>query len=137
MKEALSFVQDRVKELAEPKQYAEVEEGEGDEEDDEFDTLADANAAKTIRRRRKENEDWENGSVAESVASERSNASDAKALLQNNKMLGSVHSQASVKAMLEKQSLALEAPLVTTTGDRNSKEDNPSNLPYLFRSPAV
>lgn len=138
VKEAMSFVQDRVKELAEPKQYAEPEEGEGDEEDDEFDTLADPGAAKTLRRkeRRKEaQEDWENASVAESEVSATSEMS--KAMLANNKQLGAVHSQASVKAMLEKQGLAMEAPVIANNSSTNSKVDDPSNLPYLFRSPAV
>jgi len=137
VKEALSFVKDRVKELAEPKQYAEPEEGEGDEEYDDFATLEDREAARTLKRkeRRKENEDWENASIAESEVSVTSEMS--KAMLANNKQLGAVHSQASVKAMLEKQqSLAVDAPVIANTR-KISKEENPSNLPYLFRSPAV
>lgn len=137
VKEAMTFVQDRVKELAEPKQYIEPEEGEGDEEDDEFDTLADPGAAKTLKRkerRQEAQEDWENASVAESEVSATSEMS--KAMLANNKQLGAVHSQASVKAILEKQSLAMDAPVIANN-PKNSKDENASNLPYLFRSPAV
>lgn len=149
VKEAMTFVQDRVKELAEPKKYAEGEEGEegeGDEDDDlgEMTTLADPAVAAKLRRRaaRKEagDENWENDSQASGM-SEMSQASTmSKALLQNNQKMRGVHSNASVKAMLEKQgqNLAVTEPKVATTKDRSmGTEVDPSHLPYLFRSPQV
>lgn len=146
VKEALSFVQDRVKtlQMSAPKEVPEGEEefGEGDEEDDDFATLDDAGTEKRLRRRGKKKKaegDWENESVAESVASDTSNMS--KALLANNRSMKGVHSQASVQAMLEKekQSLAVTEPRIVQSNPRhaNVAESDPSNLPYLHRSPAM
>lgn len=145
VKEALSFVQDRVKtlQMSAPREVPEGEEefGEGDEDDD-FATLDDAGAERRLRRRGKKKNaegDWENASVAESVASDTSNMS--KSVLANNRSMKGVHSQASVQAMLEKEkrSLAITEPRIAETNPRhaNIAESDVANLPYLHRSPAM
>jgi len=147
VKEAMTYAQDRIKELAEPRQYAEVEdeEGEGDEGDElgDLTSLSDPAAAATLRRRRKKEKaegggDWEGGSQAshDSAVSDSSNIS--KSVLSNNSGMRAIHSQASVKAMMEKQqSLAMTEPRVAVSKSRGNVQTDASNLPYLFRSPQI
>jgi hypothetical protein len=129
VKESMDFVNDRLAELAEPKVRIEnEEEGEGDEEEgeDRLTSLRDDG-----KKKKETEEDWENSSqlsTAESVASN---------ILQSNKSMKGVHSQASVKAMLAQAQLAVAEPTIATNKDRNNATVGTSNLPYLFRSPQI
>lgn len=141
VKEALSFVKKRVVDLENgaPKEVDPdaMEEGEGDEGDELGET-------KGIPRARakwmKKNEDWEKGSTTSNMSAG-SNVSE-KSILEDGRMKG-VHSAASVRAMMEKTkaamapNLAVKEPIIATAPSRTSNPADPSNLPYLYRHPAV
>jgi hypothetical protein len=102
--------------------------------------------------------EWDSSTVAgdEKAALDDKVKDDATRVLESNSQIRAVHSQASVQKMLEKakekaqQPLSLQetmardgqmpAPVITASEDtqaRLNKPVDPSQLPYLYRSPAV
>jgi hypothetical protein len=145
VQEAMRFVQEKVKalEMSAPKEYEEGDEGE---EGDTFATLADGDAERMLEKRGKKAKGGGGGndgnddaaSVAESVMSDASNLS--KTVLANNKAMKSLHSEASVRAIVEKQkaSLAMAEPVESTVKAKGPNAmDIAQNLPYLNRSPHI
>ena len=150
VQEALTFVKNRVTDLAngEPK---ELEEGGEDAEGEGGATEGEETAGQGIPRARakwqKKENNWETGSQASNM-SVGSNVSE-KSILEDGRMKG-VHSSASVRAMMAKEAnklgnidegldLAVAPPTIATAPSRtsNAGKTDASNLPFLYRHPAV
>jgi hypothetical protein len=149
-----AFAKEMKEALAEEGGGEEVEEGGDGEEGDKL-SLADRVAAHKKRIAEKTTDDKENGDAA-SVATGMSVAShmSTESRLLDEGGLKGVHSAASVRQLMKqtKKTSSLPQisegrnpgpgfpapnPVVATTKARGSLTTDPSNLPYLFRHPAV
>lgn len=93
--------------------------------------------------------DWESGSMTSEQrnrkAEDRMASKIAAEVLKDNQKLRGVHSKESIKKILEKEALKqmqtqgdYPHPVITKTVERMRIDTNdPSNLPYLHKNPAV
>jgi len=148
VKEALSFVKSRIDDLAAgaPREVGpdmEDVEGEGDEEYNQTEGAQGIPRARAKWQRQQEQ--METGSTM-SRMSVGSNVSE-KSILEDGQLKG-VHSAASVRAMMAKEKLgqidegldlSCPQPIVATAPSYTSNvgKTDASNLPYLYRHPAV
>lgn len=140
VKEALKFIHKRVQELESgmpPDEDLDLTEDEKESRRLQWEHDK-RKAREVLERTRQKWIDQGNEPLDEDWGLDDTAAMSARDLMDKNGNLRQVHSTASVEKLMEKTSLRVEPPVVAVTNIRGEKKkDDPSNLPYLHRNPAV
>jgi hypothetical protein len=141
VQDALQKIKERVEELEDASEDEDAFDAEGD---DASVPLVEKGATSALAKkiRKTAAEEVMNCAQDEDTRSEAPTVySTARDLRKDNKALGTVHSTASVKAMLDKVRANENAlpgqPRIVDHRQFAGKDVDPSNLPYLHRNPAV
>jgi hypothetical protein len=137
---ALEKVRDRIAELSKPRVREESkgdEEGkEGGVEDENGDTIAELQSLKLTEKALVEHE-RRLGGVEEEKSNNKDDGKSLASMLSEAKSLRSIHSARSLKAVINKMNTPVIVKIDEEGGARLNKRNDPSQLPYMHRNPAV